>query len=416
MGSSSIPSPASRVGKVRRMCTISLFPSARRPALGVHRFRLRMTAILALATLAGCLSPADPTPNGNLALLTTAEGGPLTVLDLQSGTTVERPASGVREDVRTLATESRTLYYAGIGRLVDFDLVERRVLWVEPLGGDQQARWAGQAIYANFSLALGGNEKTLLLADSYYQGGVGVAIVDLSSRTAIGFIPRLRARKMFRVPPGALLPEGGVLALGTSEPQPIPTYDDTQRRRGSLYLLSGDPPTIRDSIKFLSSADSSAGGVAEMMLDPAGRYLYFTTFSSYIHKYDLETRTYAGSLKLPVFGPLEISPDGASVYVIDRTQTIDNPGSGFMYVCDSALTAAHEIDLNSASREGLAPQLTALAVSRDGLLVYVGAGTSSRGPLYGVQHGSIIVVDAQEKAVKRVFPLTTWGVRSILPL
>ncbi len=399
------------------MCTISLFPSTRRPALVVHRCRLRMTAILALAALAGCLSPADPTPNGNLALLTTMEGGPLTVLDLQSGTTVERPASGVRSgDARTLATESRTLYYAGIGSLVDFDLVERRVLWVEPLGGDQQARWAGQAIYADFSLALTGDENTLLLADSYYQGGVGVAIVDLSSRTAIGFIPRLRARKMFRVPPGALLPEGGVLALGTTEPQPIPTYDDTQRRRGSLYLLSGDPPTIRDSIKFLSSADSSAGGVAEMMLDAAGRYLYFTTFSSYIHKYDLETRTYAGSLKLPIFGPLAISPDGASVYVIDGTQTIDNPGSGFMYVCDSALTAAQEIDLNSASREGLAPQLNAVAVSQDGLLVYVGAGTSSRGPLYGVQHGSIIVVDAQEKAVKRVFPLTTWGVRSILPL
>ncbi len=165
------------------MCTISLFPSTRRPALVLHRFRLGMTAILALAALAGCLSPADPTPNGNLALLTTMEGGPLTVLDLQSGTTVERPASGVRSgDARTLATESRTLYYAGIGRLVDVDLVERRVLWVEPLGGDQQARWAGQAIYADFSLALTGDENTLLLADSYYQGAPRQEDVQSSTR------------------------------------------------------------------------------------------------------------------------------------------------------------------------------------------------------------------------------------------
>jgi DNA-binding beta-propeller fold protein YncE len=346
------------------------------------------------------------------------EGDPLTVLSIGSGVVVERPSSGVGslgEDARTLSSHSHTLYYAGGRKLVSFDLIGRTAVWIEQFGDDPQGRFAGQAIAANVALALTPDETSILVADSYNLGTWGVAILDVTSRNATGFLERLRVRRMFTIQPGDFLGEGGVLALGTRQEKTV-WEDDTERRRGQLYLLAGNPLAIRDSIRFLSSADSLAGGVAEMIVDKAGEYIYFVTYGGRLYKYDLRARAYVASVRLPAYGPLAISPDGSSIYLIDATQSRDVPGSGFMYVADASLSAAQAIDLNSAAREGLPPQLTSVAVSADGSLVYVGAGTASRGPLYGVQHGSVIAVDTRTRSIKQIFSLPTWGVRSILPL
>ncbi|MEO6331636.1 MAG: hypothetical protein ABIV11_04880 [Gemmatimonadaceae bacterium] len=374
--------------------------------------------MMAVAVLASCQGPTDPQFDPAFALLTTINSdGLLTVVNLRSGAVVEQPTSDVGvfgEDARAHASSVPTLYYAGAGKLVSFDLIRRAPTWTELLGGSQQARWGEQSIYANFSLALTPDETKLLAADSYYQGILGVAVLNLNSRTATGFVSGLRARKMFTIHPGALLPDGGVLALGTTLPKTF--GDDTERRRGKLYLLSGNPLTIQDSIKFLSASDSAAGGVAEMIVDRAGKYAYFTTYNGKLHKFDLTSRAYAGSLTIRVYGPLALSPDGAWVYVIDGTHTRDYPGSGFMYMADAGFAEARAIDLNSAARDGLPPQLNSIAVSSDGSHVYIGAGTAPRGPLFGVQRGSVIVVDTQSRVVEQRFSLPTWGVSSILLL
>jgi hypothetical protein len=372
---------------------------------------------VALTCIVSCRGPTSPLSNQQLALLATADGDPLTVLDLRSGAVVERPTSGVGvfgEDARTLSTRSPVLYYSGAGKLVSFDLLGRAVAWTEQLGAAQQSRFAGQSIYANFALALSPDEKSLLVADSYNLGSWGVAALDISSRNATGFIANLRVRKMFTIQPGALLPVGGVLALGTRLATIV--NDDSERRRGQFYFLVGAPMTIRDSVKFLTSTDSIAGGVVDMIVDTTGNYAYFTTYSRKLYKYDLGRRAYAGSIDLPAYGPLALSPDGLSIYVIDATQSTDLPGSGFMYVADATLSATQTIDLNAAAREGLPPQLNSIVVGKGSAQIYVGAGTSSRGPLYGVQHGSVIAVDARTRAVTQILRLSTWGVRSILIL
>lgn len=375
------------------------------------------TAIAVLTVVASCQDPTTPLSDGNLALLTTMEGDPLTVLDTRSGAVVEQPPSGLGifgEDARTLSTHSLTLYYSGAGKLVSFDLTKRAAVWTEQLGIGQQARFGGQTIYANFALALSPDGKSLLAADSYNLGNWGVTILDAASRDAIGFLENLRVRRMITVQPGALLPEGGVLTLGTRAA--TLGDDDGERRRGQFYLLSGTPLTIRDSTKFLSSADSLAGGVVDLAVDGAGKYAYFTTYSRKLYRYDLLNRSYAGSLSLPAYGPVALSPDGSSIYVIDATQSRDVPGSGFMYVADTTLSVAQSINLNAAAREGLPPQLNSIVVSGDGLVAYVGTGTPSRGPTYGVQHGSVIVIDTRTRQVRQILALPTWGVRSVLPL
>lgn len=372
---------------------------------------------MVLTTLIGCQGTTDVSPPGALALIATMDPDPLTVLDVRSGTIVERPPSELGmlgEDARALNHPPSLLYYSGGGKLVGFDLTQRSVAWTEPIGGNQAPRWAGQIIYANFALALTPDQNTLLVADSYVQGEPGVAILDVSSRTATGFIPALRARMMFPISPGAVLPDGGVLALGTTLPKTFD--DDAERRRGQFYLLSGNPLVVVDSIDFLAPADSSAGGVGEMILDRSGRYAYFTTLNNRIHKYDLQSRQYVKSLQVPTRGPLALSPDGASLYMIDASQSRDTPGSGLMYVTDANLTAADAIDLNSAAQDGLPPQLNSVVTSEDGSLVYIGAGTPSRGPIFGTQHGAVIVLDARTREIQQVFVLPTWGVRSVLPL
>jgi hypothetical protein len=338
------------------------------------------SAILALTAIASCQDTTSPASEANLALLSTMEGDPLTVLNIRSGAVVERPPSGVGifgEDARALSARSPTLYYSGAGKLVSFDLAGRAVVWTEQLGSAQQARFAGQSIYANFALALSPDERSLLAADSYNLGSWGVAILDVSSRNAAGFIENLRVRKMFTIQPGGFLPEGGVLALGTRSAKI--GDDDSERRRGQFYLLSGTPMTIRDSVKFLTSPDSVAGGVVDMIVDRTGRYAYFTTYSRKLYKYDLGGRTYAGSANVPAYGPLALSPDGSSIYVIDATQSRDVPGSGSMFVADATLSAEQTIDLNAAARDGLPPQLNSIVVGTDGALVYVGNSLSRTG-------------------------------------
>ncbi|MEX1187576.1 MAG: hypothetical protein WEA80_13400 [Gemmatimonadaceae bacterium] len=371
---------------------------------------------MAAAAVVGCLGPTDPSLEPAFALLTTINSdGLLTIMDLRSGAVVEQPTSGaLGEDARALASRSPTLYYSWAGKLVSFDLSSREVAWIDKLFGSQDPRWGGQNISAASSIALTPDETTLLAADSYYGGVLGVAVIDVNSRTATGFVSRLRARMMFTIHPGSVLPDGGVLALGTT--LPVTYGDDAERRRGQLYLLSGKPLAIQDSIKFLSASDSAAGGVAEMIVDRAGKYAYFTTYNGKLHKFDLTTRAYVGTLRIGVYGPLALSPDGAWVYVIDGTYTRDYPGSGFMYVADAGLTEARAIDLNSASRNGISPQLNSIAVSSGGSRVYIGTGTGPRGPLFGVQRGSVIVVDTQSRMVEQSFSLPTWGVTSVLLL
>jgi hypothetical protein len=156
--------------------------------------------------------------------------------------------------------------------------------------------------------------------------------------------------------------------------------------------------------------------VAHVELARDGRFLFFVTHDRRIHKFDVAARREVASLVLPVAGPFAISPNGESIYLVDGSWTRELPGSGRMVRVLGSLASYDEIDLQDAAYGGTAPALNGVTVSHDGRTVYVGAGTPSRGPIFGVQKGKILVVDAVAKQLTQVMDLDAAGVRTILPL
>jgi hypothetical protein len=378
---------------------------------------LFVAAVAAVAAVAGCRSGTSVDPTQQLALLSTREGDPFSLLDLKSGRVVGQPSSGLGafgQDARAVSADTSMLVSSGGGKLVGFDLRAERILWTESLGAPGQQRFSGQLIYASIAMALTVDGTQLLAADSHANGTTGVAVLNGTTRDAVGFIDGLRAAKLLTFSVDSLASTSRILALGTRRASTNGL--ETDRWQGQLFLIGGNPIAIQDSLKFLSAADSIAGGVAEMTLDRAGRYLYYVTYGRKLHKYNLAQRSDVAVLTVPSFGGLALSRDESSIYMIDGSHTQDDPGLGAFYIIDSDLHGIQRLDLAAARRDGLPPILNCVTVSKDGESIYLGAGTASRGPTYGVQHGSVIVINATTRTVDRVLPLDGWGVLSILLL
>lgn len=377
--------------------------------------RLRSLVLVALSMSLACGTPTSaPNITGRVALLATMEGDPLTLLDVDGERVISRPISGLGvfgEDASARTLGGGAMVFSGAGKLIGFDMRSVSIAWQEELGASTVSRFGGQIVYGNYALAFTPDDAHLLVADALLQDTSGVAVLDSRTRNPEAFVGPLRVRRMLPIAPGVMSPSGGVLALGTRAE--ALSSSDLPRRRGQLFLIAGTPLAVRDSLSILLPADSVAGGVVEMALAPDGRSLYYITFGRRLYKYDLVARHHVAMLSIPTYGPLAVSAASGSVYIIDGTSTREDPGSGMMYIVDADLTSARPIDLRSATTGGQAPVLNTVVCDETSGLVYVGTGTPSRGPIFGTQRGTVIVVDPESQTVQRVIRLDSWGVRAI---
>jgi hypothetical protein len=113
---------------------------------------------------------------------------------------------------------------------------------------------------------------------------------------------------------------------------------------------------------------------------------------------------------------MALSPDARLVVLSDPGDFFDDPGSGKFYVYNESLQLQQVIDLAPASLDGNRVVTSRIAFSRDGRWLFVAAGTSSRGPLYGPQRAQVVVIDATTLQVLRAIPLNDWGSVHLFPL
>jgi hypothetical protein len=378
---------------------------------------LTRLAVLVCVLNLGCTSSVQPPVGRQPALLTTVEGDPLIVLDLASGSMTSRPSSGLGsfiEDSRTYAADSQSLVYSGGGHLVGFDCNALTVRWTEILGQPGAQRFSGEELYPYFAMAGAQRSRTLLVADAHRNDTVGVGVLNALTRDAIGFIPRLRAAFLIAIPPGAV--DSSEVVLGVATTTPSRSSFELDRRQGWFFMLDPVSAQIRDSFPFLPTADSTAGGVASIVLDPSGRWAYFSTYAKNVYRYDLLNRRVIASQHIETYGALAISPDGKTLVLADGTSSVDSPGSGLLYVIDATTLAPTTVDLTSGYFGSVPPVMHAVSFGLDGRDAFVGVGTAARGPLYGVQRGRVLVIDLSSRQLTRAIDLDSWGVRSVLPL
>ena len=131
-----------------------------------------------------------------------------------------------------------------------------------------------------------------------------------------------------------------------------------------------------------------------------------------IYKCDLVTHTVLAAQSHPFVGThtlLALAPDGQRLYLPDAGDEFNSPGSGIIYVYGSNLEALEPIDLHaSASVDGKPPTMHGAAVSADGKLLYVAAGSAATGPTFEAQPGRLLVVDALRGNLLGTTALGVW--------
>lgn len=399
-----------------------------------HALRLLVRlqcAVLVLVLLTDCHGATEPrSVTTGVVVLSQLSADHLTIVDLSSGAVSANPPvvpynqDAWSQDGQHLYISGSSAYTGGTTggiwstRLVSFSLAQFAVEWEEPFwddAGPLLTPFDSLDLRGNYALALTPDQSGILVADATRHGAsgiaptdsFGVALLDLRSRNVLGFFSPLRidANGLIPVPPGAFASEGAVLALGTRTFNAL-----VPRGAGTLFVFAGVPLAIRDSLTIVAPADSAAGGVRSMVLSPDSRYLYFVTVNRRLYKYDLLLRQAVETVSTSTSGPLAVSPGGDRLYLADAEGGFDVPPSGFLYVYGSDLRQLGTVDLRSASVSGVPPVTNSLAVSRDGGAVYVGAGTAPRGPLFGVQPGQLLVIEARTETLTRIVPLGGWGV------
>lgn len=386
-----------------------------------------------LLLLIDCRGATEPRfATTGVALLSQLSSDHLTIVDLGTDAVSTSPVVvPYNQDAYTQSQDGQHLYISGTSvysggttggiwstRLLSFSLAQLSAEWEEPFWDDTGpllSRFDSLDLRGNSALALTPDQSGILIADASRHGALGiapadtfgVALLDLRSRDVLDFYSPLRVdiNGLVRVPPGAFAPAGAILALGTRTFNP-----QVPRGAGTLFVFAGAPLAIRDSLHILTPTDSAAGGVRSMILSPDNRYLYFVTQNRHLYKYDLSLRHTVATVSSPRTGPLALSPAGDRLYLADDEGGFDVPRSGMMYVYGGDLGQLGSIDLRSASVSGVPPVVNTLAISRDGSAVYVGAGTPPRGPLFGVQPGQLLVIDAHAEKIAHIIPLGGWGV------
>jgi DNA-binding beta-propeller fold protein YncE len=373
-----------------------------------------------LALCAGCMvtgscrSPGEPDRGlapGAAAIVAAGENSAFALVDLAAERVVAHLDEGWEAAGPVASSlDGATLYAKVFGdargaELVAVDTRTFSIAWREAVSdGTRRREVDGVELWGGSALAASPDGRRLFVASAFRTGVPGVAVLDAKTRAVVGFIgPLVVTSELVTQPPSAGAAAGAILALGARTTDDRPLADS---------LLVIDPRTLEvlraDDVRPRSTAGPRVQ-LWQVLPAPDGRHVYVVA-SDGIFKLDLESRAVVATAALPSFGRLAIAPDGQWLYLTDPGTAFDDPGSGLLYVFGPDLQRREPIDLRSAALNGIPPVTLAAAVARDGTAVYVTAGTTSRGPLYGPQPARLLVVDPAARLVRTVIQLEDWGV------
>lgn len=315
------------------------------------------------------------------------------------------------QDMFARSPDSATLYltaFDSAGRvLLAVDTHSQGIVWRESLS--DPVRFQGTSVAGDYGLAVSPDEQRLFVASARRAAPAdtspGIAVLDAASRDLIGFIGPLWVQPggLATMLPGPALTRGAILVVGRRQREEQPSQD-------WLFVFDPQTLTVVDSAAIAQPHAGSGPTLAGVFPARDGRTVYVTSVDSLYH-FDLVTKEILARTPLPgLSGDIAFSPDGRTMYVTDGGDLFDTPGSGQIAVFDADLNPQPPIDLRtSAAVNGQPPSMQGAAVSSDGRMLYVAAGTPSRGPLYGPQPARLLVVDCRTRRLLRAIPLNDWA-------
>ncbi len=373
-----------------------------------------LASLLGICSVTAC-SGQDVADRGEVAIIVVNEASELVVVDMQDRFVAERLLSVPDyKDAFAVSPDSNMVYMTGLTSdsrrvLVAVDTRSLKTTWSEELRDlSKHSRIGDITIYGETGIATSLNGSRLLLANSSFNGIMGIAVLDLPTRDPVAFIGPLfiRPNGLLPLPPGPTVPSGGILAVGTRSRETLPITD-------WLFVIDAASLEIQDSVTVTPPADNFWPSLRQAVPTPDGRSIFLLARDS-IHRYDLQLRNVVASTSSPSLGWLTILPDATGLYMTDPGDGRDSPGSGLLFAFDANLQRRDSIDLRLAAVDGVAPVTNWAAPSSCGGFVYVTAGTSSIGPLFGPQPGRLLIVDVVAQKLVDTLPLGAWAPRHLM--
>lgn len=380
-------------------CLLNVAPSSQRGT------RWSGVLALALAILSSCSQPAAPDlASRDLAFVafTSGEHTSAVAVDTRAGKVVARlepNSSPIGTHALAVSPDTEVLYLTAVdsdatSELLAVDARAVRVAWEERLN-DLAADGAVPGLHLEAGqLGISPDGRALIMGDASQGGTLGLAVVDLGSRTPVAFVapfaqPRFASRSL---PAGGRYPNGAIVMTATRTlSQPASA--------GALYVLDGKTLSVRDSIPLTPVAGEGSGGLAKLVLSPDGTRVYVVG-PAFLYVYGLAEHRLLASTARPSFGDITISPDGTRIYVTDPGDGLDSPGSGFVFEFDAELDPLPAIDLRtSAAVKGLPPRTISGAISGDGTKLFLTSGSAGIFGLFPLQPDRLLTIDLATGAV-----------------
>ena len=355
-------------------------------------------------SLAACGSPASPSESSDL-VIAGGESGHVAYLNSRTGTVVALAPFTLGPVVASSVDTSRTTAYLTAinpsGReLMAIDLGSGTIDWRLPMADvTHMVSYDGVQLFGE-PVALFADNRTLAIGNALRDQTIGVAAFNPIARTVSEFRGPLDAYGF------VVLPSSGSLAAFVNTGR-----GSDGRISFSILILVPNGLQTLDSIAPAPPYDNPT----QLSPAPDGDRLYVGTYTL-IYCYSQQQRRITAFVNRPAFGDIAVSPDGESVVVSDEGTSLDDPGSGKLFVYDQSLSFQKTIDLSPAGR-GVSPVVThRLSFSRDGRWLFVAAGTNSIGPLYAAQPAQVLVIDARTFQFVKAIPLNDWGSVLLFPL
>jgi DNA-binding beta-propeller fold protein YncE len=315
-----------------------------------------------------------------------------------------------------ISPDRRTLVAIGSGadgwtesQIVAVDTRLLTVRWRQPLAdstGYLRDSFGGIAVHTTTGMAVSPDGTRLFIADAEKDGNRGVAVLDMETRVAVGFIGNFTGGSMLL----AMVPPGDFRAGGAVAIRPV---GSTGALAPGASLVIVDPTTLEvlDSVDLSQSLLDPGDGILDMEADPDGAHLFLRTSSGWLLKYDLTSRNVVNQARVDGVSCLRcltVAPDGQRVYVAQSWNN-ETPSPGLISVFDAQLQASAAIDLSGVRVEQYGstrtdpPALNHVGVASDGtLLVATGAMLAQ---LWGFQTGAIYFIDPDSGAILDVIRL-----------
>ncbi|MGQ0767115.1 MAG: hypothetical protein ACT4OZ_15815 [Gemmatimonadota bacterium] len=373
----------------------------------LRRCVVRIGPMLCCASLLACDAWSGPTVVGPFAAVTRLEHGQVALVDVGRRRVVGLRGKAMRrQSYPALSLDSTTLYYAGYdsatapGILVTaLDVVRNRVLWTTSVNGPYQLPDGTGAVRFTippFWLTATPDTGELLLYPAYLDGAKGIARYRPGGNSLTGFLPIHLAAYHTAVLRGrSTFPRGSLVICGTRRVAARPRAD-------ALFIL-GPELRVIDSIPL-----PPAGFEPYEVVVTADERFAFVKAPPFLFKVDLASRQVVERATNNTFGSLSLSPADDLVLVTDAGVALDLPGSGTISLFSESLAFLGSIDLRPLSR-GSTPITWDAAITADGTLGIVVAGTPSLTLGVGPREASLFVVDLIGKRAVSHIPLNEYG-------